>query len=132
MSSLFVLENELLRVSISAKGAELQNIYNKQTQLEYLWSGDAAYWGKKSPVLFPIVGGLKNNEYVYNGNTYKLSRHGFARDSEFDAYQLNSSCIEFTLQSNKATINVYPFPFTFTIKYTLDGGKLICLSLIHI
>lgn len=124
--SLFILENEYLTVSISDNGAELQNIYNKQTQLEYLWSGDAAFWGKKSPVLFPIVGGLKNGEYLYSNKTHKLSRHGFARDNVFSANQLSSTCIEFTLASNETTLAVFPFPFLFTLRYTISGNKLTC------
>ena len=57
---MITLTNEMLRATIAPKGAELQSLFNKQTGLEYMWSGDAAYWGKHSPVLFPIVGGLKN------------------------------------------------------------------------
>ncbi len=63
---IYFLENELLKVSISSKGAELDNIFNKETELEYLWNGDANFWPKKSPVLFPIVGGLRNGEYEFN------------------------------------------------------------------
>ena len=65
-----VIENEFLKVAIQAKGAELDSIFHKEHQLEYLWSGDAAYWGKKSPVLFPIVGTLKNNTYYLKGEKY--------------------------------------------------------------
>jgi galactose mutarotase-like enzyme len=79
---MYQLSNDLLAVTIAAKGAELQSIFNTQTQLEYMWSGDAVFWGKKSPVLFPIVGGLKNNNYDYKGNSYSLPRHGFARDRD--------------------------------------------------
>ncbi len=77
------LEHDLLRISIAEKGAELQSLYRKDLNLEYLWSGDPAYWGKFSPVLFPIVGGLKDNTYFYKGQAYQLGRHGFARDMEF-------------------------------------------------
>src|ERR1700690_1258731 len=81
---MFTIENELLKVIINAKGAELQSIFHKTHQLEYMWSGDPAFWAKKSPVLFPIVGTLKNDTYFYNNKPYKLGRHGFARDMEFE------------------------------------------------
>ena len=63
---MIVIENSNHRVSISEKGAELQEIFSKETQLEYLWSGDPVFWGKKSPVLFPIVGTLKNDSFHHN------------------------------------------------------------------
>jgi len=79
----FTIANHLLAITIADKGAELQSIINKETGLEYMWNADPAFWSKKSPVLFPIVGGLKNNTYYFNGNSYQLSRHGFARDTAF-------------------------------------------------
>jgi galactose mutarotase-like enzyme len=68
--------------------------------MEFMWSGDPAFWGKRSPVLFPIVGGLKNGSYEYNGQLYKMSRHGFARDMEFDVSWQKEDGIMFTLRSN--------------------------------
>jgi len=80
---MIILENEILRATIAAKGAELQSLINKETGIEYMWSGDATYWGKFSPVLFPIVGGLKNDTYYFEDKAYQLPRHGFARDKTF-------------------------------------------------
>jgi galactose mutarotase-like enzyme len=80
---MYELSNDQLSIVIGSKGAELQSIYGKQTGIEYMWSGNPVFWGKKSPVLFPIVGGLKNNRYKYQGKEYSLSRHGFARDRSF-------------------------------------------------
>ena len=71
---MFTISNNILSVKIAEKGAELQSIFHLPNNLEYLWSGDEKFWAKKSPVLFPIVGGLKNNTYTFNGNDYKLSR----------------------------------------------------------
>ena len=80
---MITIENENLRVTINPKGAELTSIYNKETQLEYMWEGDPAIWGKHSPVLFPIVGTLKENLYRFNNRDYSLPRHGFARERIF-------------------------------------------------
>ncbi|TMS66247.1 aldose epimerase, partial [Pseudoalteromonas sp. S1941] len=82
-------------VIVSDKGAELQRIYSKDTNLDYMWSGDPRFWGKKSPVLFPIVGGLKNNQYSYKGTSYTLGRHGFARDMVFSVLEAGSTAISF-------------------------------------
>lgn len=124
--NVYYLENEVLKIAISTKGAELQSLYNKETQLEYLWSGDAAFWGKKSPVLFPIVGGLKNNEYHFQNKTYQLSRHGFARDNEYEVTQIDNTKISFRLKNGENTLNCYPFYFNFLIEYSIENNKLSC------
>ena len=71
-----ILQNKILSVTIAPNGAELQSLYNKQTNIQHMWSGNAAFWGKFSPVLFPIVGSLKNDSYYYNDKVYQLPRHG--------------------------------------------------------
>ncbi len=120
------IENKYLSISVNSKGAELQSIYSKDTNLEYLWSGDPEFWGKKSPVLFPIVGALKNNSYQYNGATFELGRHGFARDMEFQLTSNLKESISFTLHANEETQKAYPFLFSFTITYTINRNKLSC------
>ena len=121
---MYLLSNNLLSIEIAAKGAELQSIYHVQNELEYLWSGDAKYWAKKSPVLFPIVGGLKNNVYKFQGKSYQLSRHGFARDSMFEVSERTPNSITFSLQSNEQTKLVYPFDFWFRVKYSVNNYRL--------
>jgi len=118
------IENEALLVTIAAKGAELQNIFHKENQLEYLWNGDAAYWSKRSPVLFPVVGSLKKNEYEYGGKKFSLGRHGFARDMEFEPGLKTDSAVVFLLQSTEATLKQYPFSFQFFIQYSLQGNRI--------
>ena len=80
--------------------------------------------GKKSPVLFPVVGGLKQNHYTYNNIQYELGRHGFARDMDFDIAEQTENSLTFTLVNNAATEKLYPFPFQFSVKYSLDNTKL--------
>lgn len=120
------LENNELKIAIAEKGAELQSIFNKETQLEYLWEGDPAYWGKKSPVLFPIVGTLKNNQFSHNGDSYPLSRHGFARDKTFKVAESSSTRVSLTLDADAETLAQYPFLFRFSIVYEINKNKLSC------
>jgi galactose mutarotase-like enzyme len=123
---MIILENEHLRAAIAPKGAELQSLVNKQTGIEYMWSGDTAYWGKHSPVLFPIVGGLKNDTYYFEDKTYKLPRHGFARDKIFTAEKKTETAAVFTLRHSEETLLVYPFTFTFILRYKLNNNVLSC------
>lgn len=121
---MYIIQNEQLEIAVAAKGAELQKIYNKETGLDYLWSGDPAFWGKHSPVLFPIVGTLKDGSYLYNNQTYHLSRHGFARDLEFTVIHQSEAAISFSLQQTAATLEQYPFYFELRIHYRVKENRL--------
>ncbi len=121
---MYELSNDQLSIVISSKGAELQSIYGKDTGIEYLWSGNPAFWGKKSPVLFPIVGGLKNNRYTFKGKEYSMGRHGFARDRVFTLSKQTDDSLTFSLKSDDETKALYPFDFIFSICYQLIGNQL--------
>jgi len=123
---MIAIENEYVKAVFSDKGAELQSFKSKETETEYLWNGNPQFWGKFSPVLFPIVGGLKDNTYFVNGQKYKLSRHGFARDREFKAEQVNATTLIFTLNYDEETLKVYPFKFTLALRYKIEGKDLSC------
>jgi len=121
---MFILENEVLKVQVAEKGAELQSIVNKNFGIDYLWNGDTAFWAKHSPVLFPIVGNLKNNTYSYMGKSYELPRHGFARDMNFQVEKDSRQEMVFLLKSNAETRKNYPFDFEFRIRYQISGDEL--------
>lgn len=128
---MFTIANQELSVTISAQGAELQSIYHKQSEIEYLWDANPAFWPKKSPVLFPIVGGLKNGVYSFEGQQYPLGRHGFARESVFTVVEQTASSIVFQLRSNETTRTVYPFEFSFSISYRVEGNQLFVKYLVE-
>ncbi|KAA5535374.1 aldose 1-epimerase family protein [Paenimyroides baculatum] len=118
------LENENIKIAVDSKGAELKSVFNKPNQEELLWQADPEFWGKSSPVLFPIVGTLKNGIYIYDKKKYKLPRHGFARDYNFKLQEFSDSQLIFSLESSKETIEVYPFLFRLEIIYTLKDNTL--------
>ena len=117
---MFNIENENIKVSISPKGAELQSIFHKELRMEYMWNGDPAFWAKHSPILFPIVGTLKNDRYFYQDKAWSLGRHGFARDMEFTATGQRPGSISFSLLSNDETRKKYPFDFELLLSYQLQ------------
>jgi len=121
---MYTIENDLLKVKVNPEGAELCSLFNKANGHEYMWSGDPKFWGKQSPVLFPIVGTLKNNSYSVNGKSYELSRHGFAREKLFAVTNQTTTSISFELQSDQQTLSVYPFQFSFSLIYTIEVNKL--------
>jgi galactose mutarotase-like enzyme len=120
------LENEHFKASFNARGAELQYITGVHSGTEFLWNGNSNYWGKFSPILFPIVGALKNNQYEYDGVTYELPRHGFARDMEFESNLVSEHEVLFTLTHSNETLKVYPFEFNLGIRYKIFGASLCC------
>ncbi len=117
------LSNTNLTAKIKHLGAELSSL-KSNTDTEYIWEGNPEFWGKHSPVLFPIVGTLKNNSYQYNNSEYHLSRHGFARDTEFKLIGQQENSATFSIQSNAETRKVYPFDFELQINYTLENNSL--------
>lgn len=121
---MFTIENDLLRITVSSKGAELQSIFHKEHGLEYMWNADPAYWSKKSPVLFPIVGTLKEDTYYFKDKAYHLSRHGFAREMNFELEEQTTNSITLSIQQSDQTLQQFPFYFRFYIKYELTNNEL--------
>ena len=117
------ISNSNLKASIKHAGAELFSLKNNQEK-EFIWEGNPAFWGKHSPILFPIVGTLKNNKYTINEKEYELPRHGFARDMEFDLISSTENSAVFSLQSTSETLKKYPFEFELQLIYTLHEKTL--------
>ncbi|HUQ66163.1 MAG TPA: aldose 1-epimerase family protein [Flavitalea sp.] len=116
-----ILENDRIKIQVKNKGAELDSVYSKQNNMEYLWSGDANFWNKKSPVLFPIVGTLKQNSYYFNNKSYSLQRHGFARDMDFAVTSQTDESVTFTLTDDDKTLENFPFQFRLDIIYSVEA-----------
>lgn len=122
---LYYLENDFLKISVDTHGAELSSIFNKKAGKEMLWHGDPQFWGRKSPVLFPVVGKYKNGKTTYNGKEYALGQHGFARDSEFALVEQNDSKLVFALESNEDSLTKYPFKFRLICSFELKNDTII-------
>ena len=121
---MITLKNNRLTVAISTKGAELQSIKSSTEGIEYLWQGDSAYWGRKAPVLFPVVGRLINDHYSYKGKKYPLNQHGFARDSEFQVDEQTETMVRLTTCATPESKTYYPFDFQLTLTYTLKDNTV--------
>lgn len=120
----YTLENEYLKITVNKAGAELSGIMKKETGEEYLWNADARYWKRHAPVLFPIVGSLRNKEYEYQGKKYPMSQHGFARDREFELIDSEEDMLLFCLKADEQTKQVYPFDFELEVQYVLRGKNI--------
>ncbi len=119
-----IISNSIVSATVTNNGAELVSLYSNEFQREYIWEGNPEYWGKHSPILFPIVGTLKNNSYSYNRKSYVLSRHGFAREMVFNLIFKNETKAVFSLKANAETKKVYPFDFELQLAYSLSDAEL--------
>lgn len=117
------ISNSVLTAKIKHTGAELYSLKDASDK-EYIWNGNPDFWGKHSPVLFPIVGTLKNNSYQHDNAQYHLSRHGFAREMEFELIDKQENSATFSLVSSPATKEKYPFDFDLHLIYTLENKSL--------
>lgn len=121
----YILENDTLRVEIDSFGAEIKSVKRTADDREYMWQADPKYWGRTSPVLFPFVGAPKNKEYRYEGQTYTMGQHGFARDMEFSCESpSDGNSIWFVIENNEETYAKYPFRFRLHIGYELEKNHV--------
>ena len=118
------LSNHDLSISFSDLGAELNSIFDKKAGIDYLWNGDPSIWSRQSPVLFPIVGRLRENSYRSGNHSYSLPQHGFARDMKFLVKEETSDKIVFSLVYSEETLKKYPYKFELQIVYILKGRTL--------
>jgi len=117
------ISNSTISASINHSGAELFSLKHNNNK-EYIWEGNPEFWGKHSPILFPIVGTLKNNTYTIDKKEYQLTRHGFARDMEFQLLEKTNNSAVFSLESNTETLKIYPFHFELQLIYSIENTTL--------
>lgn len=118
------LENDKLVVEVNGHGAELNKIFSKKHKFDFLWRGDSNYWGRKAPVLFPIVGKLKDNETIINDKVYNMNQHGFARDCNFKLINETKTSVTYSLISNEDTKKRFPYNFELQILYILNESSI--------
>lgn len=119
---MITLKNEHLTVEVSEHGAELCSI--RSTEREYLWQADPDFWARHSPVLFPIVGNVYDKTFRYNGLSYTMGQHGFARDAEFRTIEQSDDTVWLRFESDNATLEKFPAEFCLEIGYTLHEKQL--------
>lgn len=107
-----------IQFEIDTHGAELKSL--KYGNREYLWHGDTEFWGRRAPILFPIVGRLADDTFRIDGREYMMKQHGFARDAEFVHSDGKYELVEDGYREN------YPYAFELVAEYTTQGNTLIC------
>ena len=121
---IYTIKNEKFEASINSYGAQLLHLQSLATCRQYLWCADESVWGKTSPVLFPQIGRVRDS-YIKVGETvYNMTKHGFARNSEFAVEKKSESEIVFLMRDNDYTRTIYPYAFEFRVIFSLCGSTL--------
>ena len=118
------IKNDSIEARINPLGAELESLYRVSTGMEYLCPKEKPIWKEQAPILFPFVGKLKNEYYLFEGKKYSAQTHGFGRKKLFDLMEKTDSAAAFRLTSNEDTRQDYPFDFSLSVVYRLDGDQL--------
>lgn len=121
---MITLHNEELTVQVNELGAQLHSIQRNDNHHEYLWQGDPASWKRQAPILFPFVGRLKDDQYIYEGKTYHQTQHGFARDREFAVLEQTATKLVLEQHDDEKTHQVFPFAFSLVVSFELIAGTV--------
>ena len=118
------LKNPQSLVKISTRGAQLMQWHDRFISRKILWELNENFWNRVSPILFPIVGRLKNDIYRFDETEYKMKQHGFARDFDFETIEITEESALLRLTSNKETQEIFPFDFILDVKYILIENSI--------
>lgn len=118
------IKNRQIQITVSDLGAELTSIKTLDDGVEMLWQGDGNYFSWQSPLLFPIIGGLKEDSYIYEDRKYHMPFHGFAKDSLFELCEKNDSRLKYKLKYNYDTLKSYPFEFELHQEYEIIRNSI--------
>jgi galactose mutarotase-like enzyme len=124
MDHLHSIENEFVKVVVNDQGAELWELWNKETKEQVIWDGRPEIWNRRTPILFPFVGRISGNAFHYQGKSWPVGQHGFARDMAFEMKEKGADYVVHELSANKETKAKYPFDFVLRITHRLDKNNL--------
>ncbi len=125
MAKSISISNGLFTAVIATSGAELKSVQHVDGT-EFMWQGDEKIWPRTAPVLFPIVGKVKDDVLLVNGQAYAMTQHGFARDMEFEVLSQDETSVKLKLVQDETTLKKYPFAFDLILGYAWENDSLVC------
>ena len=122
MSEIISISSNSLTASIDTMGAQLMSL--RKGESEYLWQGDSNWWPRRAPILFPIVGVLKDGKAESAEGTISLARHGLARLNQFEIVEQSASSVTLQLKSTEKTRMAYPYDFELKLIFSVADDTL--------
>ena len=118
-----ILHSKNYSVTVNSMGAELKS-FCSNNEKEYIWNSNPEFWVRSSPLLFPTIGNVRDNQTTFNEQTYPMPKHGFCKDSEFSLTNHTDNTATFHLKASEETKKSYPFDFELELTYELEGNTL--------
>lgn len=118
----YQLENDFMRIEVSPVGAELQSLYSKETQIEYLWQPGYDIWPHHSMLLFPNPGRIAGDRTIIDGRVYPATMHGFVNDMEFEVMEADEEHLLFQISATEETRKSFPYEFRLQVEFSLKEG----------
>ena len=123
---MLTIKNNFLQISVKKTGAELCSILSLNSGKEYMWNADPKFWGSHAPVLFPIIGSLKNGSFYYENKQYSVPKHGLIRNNnKLKVNATKTDRLEFSLMYDDESLKLYPFYFEFKVSYILSEKSVV-------
>lgn len=122
MSELITIRCGAMEASVDTAGAQLMNL--KKDGKEYLWQRDPKWWPRCAPVLFPIVGNIRDDRADSAQGEIRFGRHGLARNYDFEVVEAVENSMTLSLSSNDDTRAAFPFDFRLDMTYALTDDAL--------
>ena len=119
---MYTIKNKKSIAKIEKKGAELKSFTINGNEI--IWQSKPEIWNGSAPILFPVVGRLKNQKFIYEGREYNLPIHGFCRGTEFEVEKQEEHSISFILKSSELTKRIYPFDFLLRVTFSIQDDRL--------
>ena len=122
----YVIKNEYYTATVNGVGAELISVVTAGGR-EVMWQSPSEdFWGKHAPLLFPVCGRVKDQKYTYRGVSYDMKKHGFIGGETFELVEKGDSYVILRSVAKEETLAIYPFEYSFTAKYALEGKRVVC------
>ena len=122
-NTVITIRNDRLTVAVKALGAEMTSVKTADGT-ERLWQGDPAWWSGQAPLLFPVAGSFKDDEYILNNKTYHMPKHGFAKYRVFDVEAQDETSVAFLLAGENARHEGFPFDYELRVRYSLEENRI--------
>ena len=117
------IESQGYTAVVSQKGAELVSLRDVRGE-EYMWSGDEAYWTGRAPILFPVIGRMKEGGYRLDGQRYEMPKHGLVRRKQWGLESQSPSRVSFSTRADNQSTQHYPFDYELVTTFELCGPRL--------
>ena len=119
-------------ISSIAKGRVTAKVDSAGAQLmsvtldggEYLWQRDERFWPRCAPVLFPIVGNIRDDRATSAQGEIKFGRHGLARNYEHALVEQGEDFLTYELLSSDDSREKFPYDFCLRMTYRIVDDAL--------